>query len=181
MSDLHTTETVAPVDMEQLAYLIGYWESVVRIDGHNVMATAQCLRELESLRQSAAETGPREHRWDRDGERCLDCGDKDWMGGPCSGPRSSPEPAADAAAWAELRETGLDYHCTVRAPDSKEKVYFTLRELANSHKQLEPPTQFKRGTAGNPHRCDNCGLLTAQHDVTNAYACPAPTKGGESS
>lgn len=24
------------------------------------------------------------HKWDRDGERCLKCGDKDWMGGPCS-------------------------------------------------------------------------------------------------
>ncbi|WP_353099147.1 Lar family restriction alleviation protein [Stenotrophomonas lactitubi] len=30
---------------------------------------------------------PRDHRWDDVGERCLDCGDKDWMGGPCSGPR----------------------------------------------------------------------------------------------
>jgi hypothetical protein len=38
--------------MEQLAYLISYWESVMRIDGHNVMATAQCLRELEARRQS---------------------------------------------------------------------------------------------------------------------------------
>lgn len=30
---------------------------------------------------------PRSHRWNDVGERCLDCGDKDWMGGPCSGPR----------------------------------------------------------------------------------------------
>ena len=24
-----------------------------------------------------------QHEWDADGERCLKCGDKDWMGGPC--------------------------------------------------------------------------------------------------
>jgi len=30
---------------------------------------------------------PRSHRWDDVGERCLDCGDKDWMADPaCSGP-----------------------------------------------------------------------------------------------
>lgn len=26
-----------------------------------------------------------DHQWDGDGERCMKCGDKDWMGGPCSG------------------------------------------------------------------------------------------------
>lgn len=30
---------------------------------------------------------PRSHRWNDVGERCLDCGDEDWMGSPCSGPR----------------------------------------------------------------------------------------------
>lgn len=25
----------------------------------------------------------RRHRWDRDGERCVVCGAKDWMGGEC--------------------------------------------------------------------------------------------------
>ena len=25
------------------------------------------------------------HQWDRSGERCVKCGDKDWMGGACSG------------------------------------------------------------------------------------------------
>lgn len=27
----------------------------------------------------------KQHQWNDDGERCLKCGDKDWMGGPCSG------------------------------------------------------------------------------------------------
>lgn len=26
------------------------------------------------------------HKWDRDGERCVKCGDKDWMGTQCSVP-----------------------------------------------------------------------------------------------
>lgn len=37
------------------------------------------------------------HRWGRDGERCEKCGDKDWMGGPCSKP---DELAADSAVSA---------------------------------------------------------------------------------
>lgn len=33
---------------------------------------------------------PRSHRWDDVGERCLNCGDKDWMADPwCSGPRDA--------------------------------------------------------------------------------------------
>lgn len=39
------------------------------------------------------EPEPRDHRWDDVGERCLDCGDKDWIGGACSGPRA-PEISA---------------------------------------------------------------------------------------
>lgn len=34
-------------------------------------------------------TVPRQHQWDRDGERCAVCCDKDWMGGPCNGPRTA--------------------------------------------------------------------------------------------
>jgi hypothetical protein len=28
------------------------------------------------------------HKWDRGGERCVKCGDKDWMGTQCSVPDS---------------------------------------------------------------------------------------------
>lgn len=34
------------------------------------------------------------HKWDRDGERCVKCGDKDWMNSKCS--ISDTPPAADA-------------------------------------------------------------------------------------
>lgn len=43
------------------------------------------LNPHESLRVvEESETSDRCHRWDRDGERCLKCNDKDWMGGPCN-------------------------------------------------------------------------------------------------
>lgn len=37
------------------------------------------------------------HQWNADGERCTVCGDKDWMGGPCSGSESASPEAAPAA------------------------------------------------------------------------------------
>lgn len=37
--------------------------------------------------KSALEIG--QHKWDRDGERCVKCGAKDWMGGPCSTPSAT--------------------------------------------------------------------------------------------
>lgn len=36
------------------------------------------------------EAGAHQHRWNDDGERCVKCGDKDWMGGPCSVPDAAP-------------------------------------------------------------------------------------------
>jgi hypothetical protein len=42
-------------------------------------------RNGESVRVvEESESSDRRHRWDRDGERCLKCNDKDWMGGPCN-------------------------------------------------------------------------------------------------
>ena len=38
------------------------------------------LLKVFALTPPAGET----HQWDCDGERCTKCGDKDWMGGPCT-------------------------------------------------------------------------------------------------
>ena len=46
----------------------------------------------EAVEGGADICGPREHKWDRDGERCVNCGAKDWMGGECSGPREATPP-----------------------------------------------------------------------------------------
>lgn len=51
---------------------------------------------VESLNDIPA---PRTHTWDDSGERCLNCGDKDWMGGPC---RPSPAPKASVPVEWEL-------------------------------------------------------------------------------
>lgn len=46
----------------------------------------------------------RDHRWNDVGERCLDCGDKDWMGGACSGPRAT----ACAGPWLTITNAPND-------------------------------------------------------------------------
>lgn len=47
----------------------------------NRRARVACLADLES-------TLAKSHRWDADGERCLNCGDKDWFADPvCGGAR----------------------------------------------------------------------------------------------
>jgi hypothetical protein len=43
-----------------------------------------------------------QHKWDRDGERCVKCGAKDWMGGECCLPETKPEPVEPQ----KLKETG---------------------------------------------------------------------------
>jgi hypothetical protein len=42
------------------------------------------------------------HQWNEDGERCLKCGAKDWMGGPCIQPYANPPqsyPGAGSFPW----------------------------------------------------------------------------------
>jgi hypothetical protein len=64
---------------------------VIVVDPCDVMRTLPCVTNIATLDAAldlaqAAVTPKRhvsQHQWDRDGERCLKCGDKDWMGGPC--------------------------------------------------------------------------------------------------
>jgi hypothetical protein len=42
-----------------------------------------------------------EHKWSRDGETCLECGDKDWMAGPVCRPKSIGEKHAACCEDAE--------------------------------------------------------------------------------
>jgi hypothetical protein len=58
---------------------------------------------------------PKPHRWDGPGERCLDCGDKDWMAGPyCSG-------AAQPARQQEAEQASIDRQLT-GAPSAVKQV-----------------------------------------------------------
>ncbi|GEM_PF-1611046 len=56
------------------------------------------LAEVQPGGRVRLEQERRDHRWDDVGERCLDCGDKDWMGSACSGPRA-PE---ITAPWSSI-------------------------------------------------------------------------------
>lgn len=58
-------------------------------------AAAEIVRLRGEVKKLAAAVpvprDPKAHQWNDDGERCLICGDKDWMGGPCSGPIAPAE------------------------------------------------------------------------------------------
>ncbi|HHB9431266.1 TPA: hypothetical protein ACOEOA_000282 [Stenotrophomonas maltophilia] len=76
---------------------------------------------------------PRAHRWDDVGERCLDCGDKDWMGGACSGPRAavaSVPVALSRAGQEEARAEGL-LATLVKIRDSTFRDAAALRGIAD--------------------------------------------------
>ncbi len=52
---------------------------------HIITSPLVTLKPGESVRVvEESESSDRRHRWGRDGERCLKCNDKDWMGGPCN-------------------------------------------------------------------------------------------------
>lgn len=48
-----------------------------------------CAVSIRALAQPKGEDhggeNAKQHQWSEDGERCIKCGDKDWMGGPCNG------------------------------------------------------------------------------------------------
>lgn len=66
------------------------------------------------------------HKWDRSGERCEKCGDKDWMGGPCSKPdilrewwiALRPDGVADVA-W-RTEENGLEHTGLIHVREVKD-------------------------------------------------------------
>lgn len=65
-------------------------------DGKGVRCmNVACRQPSAELQPAASVHYP--HTWERDGERCTVCGDKDWMGGSCRPPESAPKPAAEAS------------------------------------------------------------------------------------
>lgn len=51
-------------------------------------ALNDCIDDMTALTQKGADHSgkiEKQHQWSDDGERCVKCGDKDWMGGPCNG------------------------------------------------------------------------------------------------
>jgi hypothetical protein len=83
---LEIARAFIPVDVvgQQRANL-----QVAIIEAIKKHANPKTLADVQPGGRVRLEQEPRDHRWDDVGERCLDCGDKDWMGGPCSGPRTT--------------------------------------------------------------------------------------------
>lgn len=79
---------------------------------------AALLREREQ-----AQPVPYRHEWDADGERCVKCGDKDWMGGPCSVSGAIPAQPVSVPTfeeeWLKKEKAGYRY-----GPDALEQVRF---------------------------------------------------------
>lgn len=64
-------------------------QSIGTAMGSDVIHGAKYAYEMADAMLAAAPTQPNApagypHKWDGPGERCLKCGDKDWMGGLCS-------------------------------------------------------------------------------------------------
>jgi len=70
---------------------LGVPKSILKLDTPTKLIPAinACKEALEQPAQTY------QHKWDRCGERCLKCGDKDWMGGACSVADEQPAPEYD--------------------------------------------------------------------------------------
>jgi hypothetical protein len=73
-----------PIYPEEMVRLIDEYRASRSEIGNNNDAPAPAVTgkgspALAGTSQQAASP----HQWDRDGERCLKCGAKDWMGGGC--------------------------------------------------------------------------------------------------
>lgn len=59
---------------------VGWYEAYFAIDRLFELAKPPAQQEPVAYR----------HKWDKSGERCVKCGDKDWMGGTCTAPDTTP-------------------------------------------------------------------------------------------
>lgn len=85
------------------------------------------------------------HKWDRDGERCVKCGDKDWMNSKCSIPDTPP--AADAKPDGEAVDTDELYQKRSAAMDAMnqiEKEYFDDYEYDDVESATHSPNDFEQ-------------------------------------
>ena len=62
--------------------------------------------------------GSSAHQWDRDGERCVKCGAKDWMGGPCTAPSAVASSGPKHVCGLHGFNPMIDPPCPACAPSS---------------------------------------------------------------
>jgi len=83
---------------DKLAYAIGHHfkqdvgeHSNLNCPWHEAL---EVIENADATASPQVQGGGARHEWDASGERCVRCGDKDWMGGPCL-----PNPHAAWHAW----------------------------------------------------------------------------------
>ncbi len=79
-------DELGPTDEPESQYRFGYNTALEDV--------LEALASLPTKKAGAGQPERRSHRWDDEGERCVVCGDKDWMGDPvCHGRISEPRVA----------------------------------------------------------------------------------------
>ena len=62
------------------------WTLTVGLKEGHIPITQMLDNISYAMAETTNKTDVHPHKWDREGERCVKCGDKDWMGGGCSVP-----------------------------------------------------------------------------------------------
>lgn len=92
--DADSYDSEVMLQQEKIHDLRGQLEAVTKLQKDNYGNATDTHIALAAWVESLSDTPARyTHTWDDSGERCLNCGDKDWMGGPC---RPSPAPKASS-------------------------------------------------------------------------------------
>jgi hypothetical protein len=95
---------------------------------------AQLLRDEEKPGANPEPNNGKEHRWNSEGERCVKCRDKDWMGGPCS------VSDAEFIYSSHKRIKELEEACVESAQSDiplKDELEATHRKLEDANAEIE--------------------------------------------
>lgn len=112
------------------------------------------------------------HKWDAEGERCVKCGAKDWMGGPCTPKQGDDKPHAQNAA-PQVDGTAVEAQAKQRSTPasaaSEDKIKALEEELEWSDRNWATLTQ--RAERAESALCDLVALCKAQGMKVTMFQC----------
>lgn len=120
---------------------------------------------------SAADAKPfYSHTWDRGGERCTVCGDKDWMGGSCTKPTiTQPTPPRYASDRAAIEAASEEFMSHAWISLDARQIW---SEIVKRHLALVHPPQPEAAPVGELSDaalpCPWCGLLDLTFDLNQS-------------
>ncbi len=141
--------------------------------------------------RQAAPSATGTHQWDEDGERCLKCGAKDWMAGPCKRPctchpdDNPPRPCPQKFALSECRAAAMASAVSepvawrYRYSGLEDWKYVEREDDCNPHKEYERQPLYAAPTS-TPSAIEASDGLAAhnRHAEHCDYCCViAPTDG----